>query len=70
MAKLHFNTTDYEFSHGSKPRGRGSWAFFFNRDGHVDSAFWTPGSTTYVEAKKLVAAEARRRGVAEVFVGS
>ena len=22
-----FHTTDYEFSHGKKPRGSGSWAF-------------------------------------------
>jgi hypothetical protein len=61
---IYFRTDDYELSHG-KPRGRGSWAFSLKRDpilGH--EIFWTPGSTTYTEAKRLArqhyAAEARR----------
>ena len=74
MTKVEFNTREYEFSHGRTPRGRGSWAFFFDRSMPVDQAFWTPGSTTYAEAKKMARDEARRRfpGVTaiEVYVGS
>lgn len=66
-----FNTREYEFSHGKKPRGRGSWAFFFDdKTNNVADAFWTPGSTTYAEAKKMAKAEAVRRGARDVTVGS
>lgn len=71
---IDFNTRDYELSHGKSPRGRGSWAFFFDRSMQVGTAFWTPGSTTYAEAKKLARAEAKRRfgdnAGGEIFVGS
>ena len=26
---IHFSTTEFEFSHGRKPRGYGYWGFFF-----------------------------------------
>jgi hypothetical protein len=68
--KIEFNTREYEFSHGKAPRGRGSWAFFFSRSMNVADAFWTPGNTTYGEAKKLARAEALRRGATPVIVGS
>lgn len=66
---VEFNTREYEFSHGHAPRGRGSWAFFFDRSMPIQDVFWTPGSTPYAEAKKMARAEAKRRGVDEVFVG-
>ena len=52
--------TDYSYraSHGKAPRGRGSWAFSFNGNEDIDSLFWTPGHTTYAEAKKLARAAA------------
>ena len=71
MTAPRVNTTDFEFSHGRKPRGRGSWAFFFERDRRnhdVQDAFWHHGSFT--EAKKAAVEEARRRGARDVFVGS
>jgi len=66
MARFAFDTTDYEFTHGRKPRGRGGWAFSFERHPDVlsDAVVWTP-SMTYVEAKRWFAAEAARRGVTE-----
>lgn len=68
--RVEFNTTEYQFSHGKQPRGRGSWAFAFSRNAPVEEMFWTPGSTTYAEAKKMAKAEAERRGVSTVYVGS
>lgn len=58
---IEFSTREYQFSHGHMPRGRGSWAFFFNNEQAIEQAFWTPGSTTFGEAKKMARDEARRR---------
>lgn len=52
---ITFDTTEYRFSHGHEPRGRGSWAFEIPLRGQ----FWTPGSTTYREAKQLAARATR-----------
>jgi len=52
-ARIHFNDTEYRFSHGAAPRGRGSWAFSVNRDPINNEIFWTPGSMTYTQAKKM-----------------
>lgn len=50
--KFEFDTTDYEFSHGKKPRGIGSWAFFPNRHMRIEDAVWSPGGLSYADAKK------------------
>lgn len=63
------STADYESAHCKKPRGTGTWAFFFDgRDHDVADAFWANGS--YTEAKAAAVAEAKRRGVSRVTVGS
>ena len=69
MPKVEFDTSEFEFSHGRKPRGRGAWAFWFqpNTDNVMD-AWWANG--TYAEARKAAKAEAERRGVNFVMVGS
>lgn len=62
--KIEFTDTEYRFNHGASPRGRGSWAFIFPgpMGKFDDNAPWfTPGSTTFGEAKKLAKAEAERR---------
>ena len=71
---MEFNTSQYKRSHGKTPRGRGSWAFFFDRSMRIEDVYFTP-SCTYAEAKKFAREEAKRRygtchadGV--VFVGS
>jgi hypothetical protein len=71
--RVEFNTTEYQFSHGKQPRGRGSWAFFFGPPSdpeNFNNVFWTPGNTTYSEAKRMAREEARQRGVSTVYVGS
>ncbi len=68
MSAVEFSTSEYEYNHGAKPRGRGSWAFAFDCNEKPEALFWTPGSTTYGEALKLARAEAKRRGASMVTV--
>lgn len=66
---IEFCTREYRFSHGKEPRGYGSWAFFFDRKFKIEDAFWV-NQSTYGDAKKAARAEAKRRNVGIVFVGS
>lgn len=62
---VRFDVNEYEFSHGRSPRGRGSWAFDFGAERFADGCetlFWTRGSTTYKEAKRLACEFARWLG--------
>ena len=63
---LTFDTTEYRFSHGKEPRGRGSWAFAPYRDLPADHPllFFTP-SMTYAEAKRY----AREKATGPMFAG-
>ena len=68
---VRFHTCEFEFSQGRSPRGRGSWAFFFSdEERRIEDVWFTPGSTTYTDAKKLAAQEAKRRGVRDVYAGA
>ena len=58
------DTRTYEISHARKPRGYGSWAFFFE---HEAAPRFFRGS--YGEAKKQAVAAARAAGVEYVSVG-
>lgn len=65
--KVEFNDTQYRFSHGRTPRGRGSWAFEING---IDGIQFSP-SMTYAEAKRWMIGQARElvpAGVAVVTV--
>jgi hypothetical protein len=68
LSDVQIFTNSYEFAHGHKPRGRGSWAFYFGDD--ASTPWWTPGSLLYSEATKLVRIEAQRRGVTAISVGT
>lgn len=51
-----FNTTDYEFSNGMKPRGVGHWAFSMRRNPQPDQLFWARGCdyrTAKAQARKF-----------------
>ena len=54
--KVTFNMTEYAFSHGHAPRGRGNWAFKFARDAEIGDYFFAE-SMLYSDAKKAAAAE-------------
>lgn len=59
--KTTFNTTEYEASHGRKPRGLGAWAFrIIGTDGSgsyttLKHCYFTTG--TYMEAKRNAKSE-------------
>jgi len=53
---VEVNTTEYEFSHGKKPRGFGCWAFQIGRD---PEPYWSHGN--YGQAVK----DARKMAVAK-----
>ena len=55
---IEVSTTEYEFSHGHKPRGRGAWAFEI-----AGAVTFIPGTLTYGEAKREAVRIARERGV-------
>lgn len=61
---VHFDTSEYELSHGKTPRGYGSWAFEFS----VDRCVWWAPTGTFTAAKKAARAEAKRRSVEDVKV--
>lgn len=67
MAAIEIITTQYEFSHGRKPRGRGFWAFAPVRNPEAGNIIWT-GQMTYADAKKHVATIARERGITTLHV--
>lgn len=58
--KTKIDTTQYEFSHGRKPRGRGRWAFNVN-----GAVLWIEGRLS--EAKKAVRGEFPSAGKVEVL---
>jgi hypothetical protein len=62
---VEVNTTEYEFSHGRKPRGYGSWAFRFEGD---IALHWYQG--TYSEARSAARKAARKAGAASIEVCS
>ena len=61
---MEFLTTDYEFAHGRKPKGRGGWYFSTERTPNFDdpNTFFSANGT-YGEAKK--AARVHFRGKAD-----
>ena len=64
-----FNTVEFEFSHGRKPRGTGYWAFSTSRNARpgTDDIFWFQGS--YKAAKAAAAAHFRAAaGAAAVII--
>jgi hypothetical protein len=58
---VRVTTTKFTWSHGRQPRGRGLWAFAIGGQTRFISG-------TYREAKKQALAEARTKGVQEIFV--
>ena len=64
---IEFDTSDYRFSTGREPRGRGGWAFSVHhpRSRTFDMlrhAMFVPGSMTYAAARREVRRVARMFG--------
>jgi len=47
------NTTEYQFSHGRKPRGQGTWAFQFSNGSVVFSSPYQTYTQALRDARKL-----------------
>jgi hypothetical protein len=65
MSHIEVNTTQYQFAHGSKPRGYGNWAFFFDKESEPQ---WYIGK--FSDAKKSAIAYAVAKGHSQIAVGS
>ena len=67
-------THDYEFSHGRRPGGMGSWAFSFDRrHPHVEEVWWAEDDRgirwlSYRDAKRRAIAEGRKRNAEIIYV--
>ena len=67
---IEVRTSEYERSHGKKPRGYGFWAIWMGRDtSDIDKAHWFQGMT-YGEAVKQAKAKARELGYHCITIGS
>jgi hypothetical protein len=65
--EVRVDTSTYEFSHGKKPRGFGSWAFSFDKkDVPHEEMLWV-NQSTYGDALKKAKAEAKSRGAAVIY---
>lgn len=70
--RVSVDARQYVANHGTAPRGRGLWAFYFvDLSGQPsDEAWFAPANTLYSEAAKLAKKEAQARGAVRVVVGS
>ena len=67
---MRIETSEYEFSHGKKPRGIGRWAFDFFRNGSCTTEF-CPYQCSLTEAKRWAQQEAKQiGGIVKIQVGS
>ena len=62
------STQDYERLHGTRPRGRGTWIFFFQVHRHLMRIAWST-DMGYAEALREATARARRDGYTHIDVG-
>jgi hypothetical protein len=64
---IYVDTFEYMRSHGREPRGRGSWAFSFDRS---DEVVWAQGglSMTFADARKWAVRVAKETGASVVRV--
>lgn len=67
--QVRVDTSEYRFSHGREPKGRGCWAFSYKRDPDFASksgeVLWFTG--TYAEARKQAIATAAANGHSVIF---
>lgn len=59
---VYVNTSQFEFSHGARPRGYGSWGFLINGE-----VFWA-SPALYSAARAEAVAHARSIGTFEIAV--
>ena len=65
---VNIDTGDYKRSHGKEPRGRGMWAFYFDKNNK--EPFFTPSGMNYTDAVKWAKEQAKKAGESTIYVGS
>lgn len=69
---VRIDTKDYEFSHGSQPKGRGNWLFCDKRhpENEMDAEVLisTGGFTRYSEAKNYAQRMAAAQDIKRLYV--
>ncbi len=63
---IEVKTSGYEFAHGRRPRGTGTWAFQLGDDDRPEHTYWHTGS--YTDGKRAALRAARWRGKTSVEV--
>lgn len=68
---IQVNTTQYQFSHGKAPRGRGTWCFELDAPGHGNrSELYMVSCELYSNALREAKAYAKEQGWTRVTVGA
>lgn len=70
---IEFKTEQYEWSHGHKPKGRGTWMFVRKASHNLPAAeFMSPSGMSYTEARAWCNRQVRAEGFqdATVVVGA
>jgi hypothetical protein len=62
--RVEVRTSEFEFSHGRKPRGYGNWAFEFGAD---DMRFY---AGNYADAKAKAVKDAKAAGIDRINLGA
>jgi hypothetical protein len=63
---IEFYDSEYRFSHGTAPKGRGAWAFSKYRNETpipIESILWSPADMTYTQAKRYIRDLLKAQGV-------
>jgi len=70
--RVLFDDSAYRLSHGSSPRGAGSWAFASSRGAAIEQLVWAPSGLTFTQAKAWVRQQITQPGsrVYEVMRGA
>lgn len=69
MNTVTVSTTEFEFTHGRKPRGTGFWFFFTNARLGLGAAHFS-GSGSFADVKSRAQVWAAGRGFTRLSVGS
>lgn len=69
LRSITVETSGYEFTHGRKPRGFGTWAFGPERTTDIDKVFWSSPST-YAQAANEARRWAAEQGYDRIYAQS
>lgn len=68
LIPIDFSTEEYEQVHGRKPRGEGTWGFFFDQQNDINQVYWQ--HNTFSGAKRAAIQRARKLGHTVVRVAT